>query len=129
MEEQRKAMIRARNARDIALYEQDISALTDRTQERHLANLTFFLEEIMERGYGAADGVRLFPRFMQDVFLTKTPLPKEQDVRDMCTCVRRFYAMLARRRRVDGQDARILQETIREKLPVWIACVQEEKTE
>ena len=106
------------------LYDQDLSSKTVR---KHVSNVDFYIDEFLlyDDAIEARDGAPRAGMFLGYWFINKAMWSSKTGIKDNAASLKKFYAFMQERGQVSEEAVASLQDTVKERMPVWLAAMDE----
>lgn len=107
----------------LQLFEEDLvkSGLKEKTINRHLSNVDFFLNEFLIRA-GALpmkDGISMLDEYLGNFFIRKCMWSTPANIKTNATSIKKFYKCMLEHGKIEKEDYDILCFSIKDSLEIW----------
>lgn len=121
--------IREKNLEYLALFEAELedAGLSEKTIERHIANVKFYINEYLLRyePYPMEKGTGMLNGFLGDFFIRKCAWSTPASIKSTAASIKKFYRCMKNRGFVSESDYDHLCGTIKFEMEYWQAlCAQ-----
>lgn len=115
--------IREINEELLELFEKDMmdKNLADKTINRHLSNVNFYINEYMLREDATLmeDGVRMLDMFLGDFFIRKCMWSTPASIKSTAASIKKFYKCMLDYGKIEKADYEFLCADIKEGMDEW----------
>ncbi len=117
--------IRETNEELLELFEKDMmdKGLADKTINRHLSNVDFYINEYMlrEDAMPMEDGVGMLDMFLGDFFIRKCMWSTPASIKSTAASIKKFYRCMLDHGKIGKDEYEYLCSVIKEKMEEWQA--------
>ena len=101
------------------------SGLSGKTISNHLSNIDFYINEFLlyDDATEAKDGAGAVDMFLGYWFIKKAMWASQSSIKSNATSLKKFYTFMHEKGLIDKEDISDLKETIKEKMPEWLATL------
>ena len=115
--------IQKTNNRLLQLFEEDLvkSGLKEKTINRHLSNVDFFLNEFLIRA-GALpmeEGISMLDEYLGNFFIRKCMWSTPANIKTNATSIKKFYKCMLEHGKIEKEDYEILSSCIKDSMESW----------
>ncbi|MCI9023877.1 MAG: recombinase [Dorea sp.] len=115
--------IRETNEELLELFESDMTdwGLSDKTINRHLSNVNFYLNDYMLYGDAVPmeDGVHMLDMFLGDFFIRKCMWSTPATIKSTAASIKKFYQCMLKHGKIEKEDFEYLCAEIKDKMDEW----------
>lgn len=107
----------------LELFEKDLvkSGLKEKTINRHLSNVDFFLNEFLVRA-GALpmeEGISMLDEYLGNFFIRKCMWSTPANIKTNATSIKKFYKCMLEHRKIEKEDYDFLCSCIKNSMESW----------
>ena len=115
--------IQKTNNRLLQLFEEDLvkSGLKEKTINRHLSNVDFFLNEFLIRA-GALpmeEGISMLDEYLGNFFIRKCMWSTPTNIKTNAASIKKFYKCMLEHGKIEKEDYEILSSCIKDSMESW----------
>ena len=115
--------IRKINDSLLTLFSDDLkkAGLADKTIQRHLSNVDFFINEYLIRtdALPMESGVTMIDDFLGNIFIRKCMWSTPANIKTTATSIKKFYKSMLDHEKIAKQDYELLCAIIKDSLDIW----------
>ena len=102
------------------------TGLSKKTIDNHISNIDFYINEYLlyEDATEARDGVNAVGMFLGYWFIKKAMWASRSSIKSNATSLNKFYSFMCEKSLIDKDDLSDLKETIKERMPEWLATLE-----
>lgn len=102
------------------------TGLSKKTIDNHISNIDFYINEYLlyEDATEARDGVNAVGMFLGYWFIKKAMWASRSSIKSNATSLNKFYSFMYEKSLIDKDDLSDLKETIKERMPEWLATLE-----
>ncbi|MGN0485504.1 MAG: hypothetical protein ACI4HI_18350 [Lachnospiraceae bacterium] len=121
MYEKKCENIRNTNEELLKIFEMDMSSLSEKTRNKHLSNVDFYINEYLlyEDTLTVEDGVVEIDGFLGDFFIRKCMWSTPASIKSTAESIKKFYKCMVEHGKIEKNDYEYLCESIKSGMPQW----------
>lgn len=107
----------------LELFEEDLvkSGLKQKTVNRHLSNINFFLNEFLVRtgALSMEEGISMLDEYLGNFFIRKCMWSTPANIKTNTTSIKKFYKCMLEHRKIKKEDYDFLCSCIKDSMESW----------
>lgn len=113
--------IRTENAELLELFETDLAGLSEKTIQRHLRNVDFYINTYLlrEGALSFKDGTEYIDSYLGDFFIRRCMWSTPGSIKSTAASIKKFYKCMLDHKKIEKDQYQLLCETIKENMEQW----------